>query len=137
VGLGGLVDGILLHQILHWHNMGSTRLPPVTMDAVRSNMQWDGLFHAGVWLLTVTGVYLLLRDAHQGRTLPSRRAFTGQLLVGWAGFNLIEGVIDHHLLQLHHVRDLPLHVPLYDWLFLLIGGLGLMLVGWHLSRRPL
>jgi uncharacterized membrane protein len=55
--------------------------------------------------------------------------------MGWGGFNLVEGVIDHHLLQLHHVRDLPVHLPLYDWMFLLIGGLGLALVGWQLSRQ--
>jgi uncharacterized membrane protein len=23
LGLGGFVDGILLHRIIHWHNMGS------------------------------------------------------------------------------------------------------------------
>jgi hypothetical protein len=32
-------------------------------------------------------------------------------------------------LGLHHVRDLPSHVPLYDWIFLLVGGVGLLLVG--------
>jgi hypothetical protein len=25
-------------------------------------------------------------------------------------------VIDHHLLNIHHVRDMPLHVPAYDWI---------------------
>jgi len=137
MGLGGFVDGILLHQILQWHNMGSARLPPVTMELARRNMQWDGFFHAGVWLLTLLGVYLLLRDGQRKRVLPSAQAFTGQLLIGWGGFNLVEGIIDHHLLQLHHVRDLPAHVPLYDWLFLLMGGLGLMLLGWRLSHRQM
>jgi hypothetical protein len=32
------------------------------------------------------------------------------------------------------VRDLPAHVPAYDWLFLGIGGLGLVVVGLLLSR---
>jgi len=27
------------------------------------------------------------------------------------------------------------HVPLYDWLFLAIGGVGLLAVGWLLMRR--
>jgi hypothetical protein len=40
-------------------------------------------------------------------------------------------------LGLHHVRDLPVHVPLYDWLFLLIGGVGFILLGWALARGPL
>ena len=33
LGLGGFVDGITLHQIMQWHNMGSAVLPPTTMDA--------------------------------------------------------------------------------------------------------
>ncbi|MGI8765054.1 MAG: DUF2243 domain-containing protein [Gemmatimonadaceae bacterium] len=30
VGMGGFVDGILLHMILEWHNMGSSVVPPTT-----------------------------------------------------------------------------------------------------------
>src|SRR3954451_17258422 len=75
MGLGGFVDGILLHQILHWHNMGSAVLPPVTIDAMAANMRWDGFFHAGVWLLTLTGVYSLLNDARKGVPLPGPKEF--------------------------------------------------------------
>jgi uncharacterized membrane protein len=137
VGLGGFVDGILLHQIVHWHNMGSAKLAPVTLAALRDNMRWDGFFHAAVWLVTVVGVYQLLTDAWRGVALPTPRAFTGQLLLGWGAFNLVEGIIDHHVLGLHHVRDLPLHVPAYDWVFLIIGGLGFILAGRHLSRTQM
>ncbi|MBW3628307.1 MAG: DUF2243 domain-containing protein [Gemmatimonadetes bacterium] len=136
LGLGGFADGIFLHQILQWHNMGSARLPPVTMDAMKQNMMWDGFFHLGVWALTLAGAYLLLRDARRGAQLPGFRAFSGQLLLGWGVFNLVEGIVDHMLLDLHHVRDMPVHVPLYDWLFLAIGGAGLIAVGWALSRAP-
>ena len=31
---------------------------------------------------------------------------------------------------------LAAHVPLYDWLFLLIGGIDFILLGWTLARRP-
>lgn len=133
VGLGGFVDGIALHQIVHWHNMGSAVLPPTTMEAMRQNMRWDGLFHAATWLITLAGVWLLWRDGRRG-AVPSARALAGQMLLGWAAFNLVEGIIDHHLLQLHHVRDLPVHVPAYDWAFLLVGGVLLGAVGWWLSR---
>jgi uncharacterized membrane protein len=133
VGLGGFVDGILLHQILHWHNMGSAVVPPVTLEALQRNMVWDGLFHVAVWSLTVVGVYWLLTDARRGLRLPDRKAFTGLLILGWGTFNLIEGLIDHELLGLHHVRDLPTHVPLYDWLFLLIGGIGFIVIGWMMA----
>ena len=35
------------------------------------------------------------------------RAFVGWLLVGWGLFNLVEGVVDHHILAIHHVREGP------------------------------
>ena len=135
IGLGGFADGILLHQLAHWHNMGSAVLPPTTLDALRLNMRWDGLFHAAVWLCTLVGVYRLVGDARRGAPLPGPVPFTGLMLLGWGLFNLVEGVVDHHLLDLHHVRDLPAHVPLYDWLFLAVGGAGFVLLGWALSRR--
>jgi len=135
LGLGGFVDGIALHQIAQWHNMGSAVLPPISMAAMKRNMTWDGWFHAATLALTVVGVYLLLGDARSRRPLPTATGLTGQLLLGWGIFNLVEGVVDHHLLGIHHVRDMPQHVPLYDWLFLAIGGVGLVALGWLLARR--
>ena len=134
LGLGGFVDGIALHQIAQWHNMGSAVLPPTTMESMKQNMAWDGWFHVATLALTIAGAYLLLRDARAGVPLPGAGAFTGLLLLGWGIFNLVEGLIDHHLLNIHHVRDVPAHVPLYDWLFLGIGGVGLIVIGWFMSR---
>jgi uncharacterized membrane protein len=125
-----------LHQILEWHNMGSSVLPPTTMEAMRRNMVWDGEFHAAVWAITLLGIFLLLHDARHGVPLPSARAFAGQLLLGWGAFNVVEGLVDHHVLNLHHVRDLPTHVPRYDWLFLAVAGVGFALLGWTLARVP-
>ena len=134
LGLGGFADGILLHQIIHWHNMGSAVVPPTTMEAMADNMRWDGFFHIGVWVMTLVGVYWLLADARKGHALPDAKAFTGLVIFGWGLFNLVEGLVDHHLLGLHHVRDLPIHVPLYDWLFLGIGGVGFILIGWMMAK---
>ena len=134
VGMGGFLDGIVLHQILQWHNMGSAVLPPDSREAMKRNMVWDGYFHAGSWVLTLGGVLMLWAHARRGHPLPGPRSLAGQLLLGWGIFNLVEGVIDHHLLNLHHVRDLPAHVPAYDWIFLAVAGVGLCLVGWLMSR---
>lgn len=136
LGMGGFVDGILLHQILEWHNMGSSVVPPTTMGGMRQNMVWDGEFHAAVWGITLVGIYMLLADARRGALLPSPRAFTGQLLLGWGIFNVVEGIVDHHILNLHHVRDLPVHIPMYDWAFLLVAGIGFLLLGWAMARQP-
>lgn len=139
-GLGGFVDGIVLHQLVQWHAMFSARVPPTDMTAMRVNMWADGWFHAGTWCVVFLGVLLLRADAMRAvqgeRPLPSFGAFVGQLLFGWGAFNLVEGVVDHHLLQLHHVRDLPVHVPFYDWIFLAAGGVGLLALGWVMMRSP-
>jgi len=138
VGLGGFLDGIVLHQIAHWHQMLSARVPPATMEAMQRNMVADGWFHLATWLVTLAGVFVLRSAVRGAGPLPSPRGFVGDLLMGWGGFNLVEGVIDHHLLELHHVRDLPAHVPMYDWAFLLVGGVGLLVLGIALrDRRPL
>jgi uncharacterized membrane protein len=129
IGLGGFVDGILLHQIAQWHQMLSAVVPPESMEAMRRNMTADGLFHAAVWIATLAGV-MVLWSAVRGRgALPPARYLFGSMLLGWGAFNLVEGIIDHHVLQLHHVRDLPQHVPAYDWIFLALGGIGFVLVG--------
>ena len=135
IGMGGFIDGIVLHQIAQWHNMGSAILPPVTMLAMSRNMTWDGLFHLATWALVLLGILMLWSE---GRSrAPTSRILLGQMLCGWGLFNLVEGIVDHHLLGLHHVRDLPFHVPAYDWLFLGVGGAGLLLLGTYLSRVPI
>lgn len=137
VGMGGFLDGIVLHQIMQWHNMGSSVVRPDTMMGMKRNMTWDGLFHAATWVIVLAGIWMLWSHARVGRRLPAAGAFLGQMLLGWGIFNLVEGIIDHHLLNLHHVRDMPAHVPAYDWIFLAVGGVLFILLGWLLSReRP-
>jgi uncharacterized membrane protein len=135
LGLGGFIDGIALHQIVQWHNMGSAILPPITMDAMAQNMRWDGMFHVATLLLTLAGVAVLWREGHAGTAPPTLRVLSGQMILGWGIFNLVEGIIDHHVLELHHVRDLPMHVPAYDWVFLGVGGVLLIVIGLLLARR--
>jgi uncharacterized membrane protein len=133
LGMGGFIDGILLHQIAQWHNMGSAILPPHTMEAMSRNMVWDGQFHLATWGVVLIGIVMLWSDRRV--SAPTLRILAGQMLFGWGLFNLVEGVVDHHVLELHHVRDVPMHVPLYDWIFLAVGGLGLLMLGWMLMRR--
>ena len=134
IGLGGFFDGIVFHQIAQWHSMLSAVLPPHDMQAMRTSMAADGWFHAVTWLATLAGVLTLWTALRGPGPVPPARALPAWMLIGWGAFNLVEGVVDHHLLQLHHVRDLPQHVPAYDWLFLLIGGIGLLVLGVLLKR---
>jgi len=95
VGLGGFLDGIVLDA--HWHQM-----------------PW---FQLAMWVATLAGV-LVLRSAVRGAgPIPSTRGFVGYLLIGWGAFNLVEGIVDHHLL------------------LLLIGGVGVIVLGFVLRDR--
>lgn len=132
-GLGGFVDGIVLHQILQWHNMLSGQLPPDTLVRAKVNMYWDGLFHAAVWVLTAVGLAMLWSATGRSDVPHSGRTLLGGLLLGWGLFNVVEGIIDHEVLGLHHVYEYtPNHLPA-DLGFLALG-LGLLLSGWALVR---
>jgi uncharacterized membrane protein len=132
-GLGGFLDGILLHQILQWHNMLSSRHPPVDLVAMKVNMLWDGLFHAAVWIATAVGVALLWRAGKRDDVAWSGTTLVGAMAGGWGLFNAVEGVIDHQLLGLHHVRPGE-HTLAWDLGFL-ASGLALIAIGALLVRR--
>lgn len=103
-GLGGFVDGISLHQILQWHNMLSSKVVPDDLVKMKINMLWDGLFHGFTWLMTVLGVALLWRAGQRPEIEWQTRSLVGGALFGWGLFNLIEGLVDHQLLGIHHVH---------------------------------
>ena len=63
VGMGGFVDGFLFRMILRWHHMLSNIIPPNTMGGVHTNMLWDGLFYAFIWLVTLVGIFMLWNAA--------------------------------------------------------------------------
>ena len=136
-GLGGFVDGIVLHQILQWHHLLSARLPPDNLVATKVNMYWDGIFHAGVWVLTVVGLRLLWAAGARADVPWSGATFAGGLALGWGLFNVVEGLIDHQLLGLHHVQEYTTNKLPWDLAFLGFGVL-LLLLGGGLVRagRP-
>jgi uncharacterized membrane protein len=136
LGLGGFFDGIVLHQLLQWHHMAtSAGYPADTVENLRLNTLLDGLFHAGTYLFVVIGLVLLWRGAHRTHVRWSGRLLAGTILMGFGIFNLVEGVVDHQLLGLHHVNET---VPRDQWIHWDLGFLAwgaLMLVGgWLLCR---
>lgn len=134
IGLGGFVDGIALHQILQWHNMLSSITPPIDLVTMKYNMVWDGAFHAFTWTLCAVGIGLLFRAGRRADVAWSGSLLVGSLVAGWGLFNLVEGVLDHLVLQIHHVHPGE-HQPAWDLGFVLLGGLGLLLLGYLLGRR--
>jgi uncharacterized membrane protein len=133
IGLGGFVDGIVLHQILQWHHMLTDHgeYPATTVAGLKTNTLWDGLFHAATWVAVAAGIWILWKRTTDWRWATSGRAFIGWILVGWGFFNLVEGIVDHHILDIHHVRETGSRTA-WDLSFLVFGAL-LVIGGWLLA----
>jgi uncharacterized membrane protein len=130
IGLGGFLDGIVLHQILQWHHLvcRTATCEVHTLAEFKTQSFEDGLFHLAVWCVTFAGVVLLFRAMLHATIVPRGRALAGSMLIGWGSFNLIEGLIDHHLLGIHHVLAGSRYQTLADWTFL-VASLLLVVFG--------
>ncbi len=142
VGMGGFADGILLHQILQWHHMltstdddrlGVPYYPANTAHGLEVNTLWDGLFHTFTWIAVLLGLWLLYSRVTSNRARVWRtRALWGWMLFGWGLFNVVEGLIDHQILGIHHVRTGDGQIW-WDVGFLLLGA-GLMIGAFFMQR---
>jgi uncharacterized membrane protein len=135
LGLGGFFDGIVLHQILQWHHMVSSAHPVGGLADLELNTFWDGVFHGATYVFTAIGIVLLWRATRDlPRPIPGR-VLTGAVLMGWGAFNLVEGIVNHQMLGLHHVNET---VPRADWIYwdlgFLVWGAAMVLGGWALAR---
>ena len=140
LGMGGFFDGIVLHQVLQWHHMLTNVKPLTSMANFELNTLWDGLFHVFAYVCTLIGIALVWSATKLPNFRWSTKLLVGGLLVGWGAFNVVEGIVDHHILQTHHVRSGPNQLW-WDLAFLtwgavmVVGGLLLMRAGDRDSRR--
>jgi uncharacterized membrane protein len=106
IGLGGFLDGIVLHQILQWHHMVSAEgcCPASSVAGLEDNTLADGIFHAVTWLVTMAGLLVAANAWQEERLAPPWLAHAGALIAGWGIFNLLDSA-NHFILGLHHVRD--------------------------------
>jgi uncharacterized membrane protein len=120
LGLGGFFDGIVLHQLLQWHHMLSSWYPITTMENLELNTFWDGVFHSASFLFVLAALCILWRSARRKHFQWSARELVGLMLVGFGLFNLVEGIVDHQVLGVHHVNET---VDRSSWLYWDIGFL--------------
>ncbi len=137
MGLGGFVDGIVMHQILQLHALLSTKVDNTNYIGKSVNMFWDGIFHLLCLAFTLTGLVLVwhtLRSAERQRLDTSGHILSGGLLIGWAVFNVLEGVVDHHVLSLHNVIEQDGFHHLANWSFLAMSVVMLVAGTWMVRR---
>jgi uncharacterized membrane protein len=135
LGIGGFFDGIVFHQLLQWHHMLSNtdRWGAKTVHNLEANTRADGVFHGVVYIFTLIGLALLWQAARTNHSPWSTKIFVGTLLIGWGLFNLVEGIVDHQLLAIHHVRHDNHHLA-WDIAFLIWGAI-MLIGGWLLVRQ--
>jgi len=116
VGLAAFLDEVVFHQLLRWHHFYDRSTPDVALVS-------DGLFHTGGWVAVVSGLFLFA-DLQRRGARDTRRVVAGVLL-GWGGFQLYDGLVQHRLLGLHQIRYGVDLLP-YDVVWNTAGALGLL-----------
>ncbi len=108
----------------------SAGYPADGVASLEANTLADGLFHASTYAFVLAGLLVLWRSARR-----THLRWSGKLLMGFGLFNLVEGLVDHHLLGIHHVNET---VPRGQWIYWDIGfllwGAAMLVGGWFLLR---
>ena len=111
------------------------RISPTNVENLKINTLWDGLFHAATYIFVVLGLIVLWRASRRSHIRRSSKLLLGSILMGFGVFNLVEGVVDHHLLGIHHVNET---VPREQWIYWDVGflawGAAMLIGGWSLFR---
>ena len=130
-GLGGFFDGILLHQILQWHHLLSL-VPGEPFRDIKVQILADGLFHLLMYVIAAVGLWKLWqarRAAASGdRVLLASAAF------GFGIWNIVDAVVFHWVLEIHHIRLDAANPILWDLLWLAVFGLAFVALAWWLQR---
>jgi uncharacterized membrane protein len=127
VGVGALIDGFILHQVLQWHHLWSSRTADTTLDGLETNTLADGIFHVAFLVVLVLGVLLLV-----GRRIELR-PLVGLGLIGWGVFHVVDQLVFHLALGAHDIREGVDNPGVYNWSFF---GIGLLMIacGWAIVR---
>jgi hypothetical protein len=94
----------------------------------------DGAFHVLMYGLAVIGVALLWARRLQLSTEGTARRFIGAVVLGFGAWNVVDAVLFHWVLRIHHIRLEPEAALVSDILWLVALGLVPLLVGWRLWR---
>ena len=116
VGVAAFIDETVFHQLLHWHHFYDKSTPDIGLVS-------DGFFHAGGWLAMVVGLFLFA-DLQRRRVTVPKRVWAGAL-IGWGGFQLYDGLVQHKILGLHQIRY-NVDLTAYDLTWNISGAVSLI-----------
>jgi uncharacterized membrane protein len=133
LGQAGFFDGIFFHQLLQWHHMFTNIESSNTVAGLELNTLGDGLFHLFDWIMTLAGIITLWIAVKQDDVALSTSVLIGAFCIGAGMFNVVEGILSHHILQIHHVKP-GAHQLAWDLGFIGVGVVS-VIVGWFIINR--
>jgi len=83
----------------------------------------------------VIGLFILWRTAHRRHLVWLNKLLVGTLLLGFGLFNVVEGLIDHQILGVHHVNEQVPEPQRLAWdIGFLAWGAAMIAGGWFSVR---
>ena len=104
-----------------------------TVAGLELNTLGDGIFHVVDWLLTLAGIIVLWNAVKSDRVSLSTSDLIGSFCIGAGLFNVVEGILSHHVFQIHHVKP-GIHQLAWDLGFIGAGIVSIA-VGWLILNR--
>lgn len=132
LAMGGFLDGILFHQVLQWHHLLSLVGGSMFRD-IRVQIFADGMFHVLMYVIALAGLYLLWRGRRDIATGGADRALLSAFLLGFGAWHIIDAVVFHWILGIHHIRIKSDNPILWD-LALFAVGIAFAAWGWRVGR---
>ncbi|ELZ00164.1 DUF2243 domain-containing protein [Natrialba asiatica] len=102
-GFGAVIDTVIFHLTFQTHHLLSGYYDPYSLDGLRTNVMFDGLFLVATLGITLVGLGLLWRIVNGTAERLSTRYLIGSIVVGAGVFNVYDGIVDHYVLDLHNV----------------------------------
>ena len=133
LGQAGFFDGIFFHQLLQWHHMFTNVESGNTVAGLELNTLGDGIFHVIDWLLTLAGIIVLWNAAKKENVILDNSTLIGSFFIGAGLFNVVEGILSHHVFQIHHVKP-GIHQLAWDLSFIGAGIVSIV-IGWIVLNR--
>lgn len=131
IGFAGFIDEMVFHQLLHWHHFYDQSTTAIGLIS-------DGIFHAFSWFATILGLFLYADLRRRNGFRPRR--WWGSIFLGFGGFQLYDGTIQHKIMRIHQIRYVE-NVLVYDiiWnvfaILMILVGLILLYTRKHKSEK--
>ena len=124
-GFSGLIDVLVLHHVLQLHHLLSNVYDASTIAGLRTNLRADGLFSVAMLVVAGVGAGLVWRVERRTAAPTPARPLAGAVLIGLGAFDLLDVLVNHALLGLHHATSGPgYYDPHWAVVSLLIVGGG-------------